>query len=314
VPEDRFERLANLVTFLLAAGEGRGSGATYAEIVAGIPGYPEGDEARRRAFERDKKLLRDEDIPLVEEDGRYRIPPDEYYLPDLGLTEEEQLALHLAVAAVPVGAAGDAAEGLQKLTLGRSTEVSASALADLDEHPLLPVLHAAIRSRAPVTFERSGERRTIEPAALFFREGRWYVFGHDRLRAADRTFRVDRLASVEVGASGSFERRSGAALPSPGEAMSQQPWLYGDTGDEPPVSAVLRVDGVLATKAVADAGPSATADWSAGDGSVTLTVPVRDVPNFREWVLGLLDHAVVVGPPELRDDVVSWLRAMAGSA
>ena len=104
--EDRFERLANLVTFLLDAGERRaGAGATYAEIVESIPGYPEGDDARRRAFERDKKLLRDEDLPLVEEDGRYWIPPDEYDLPDLDLTEDEQLALQLAVAAVPV--AGD---------------------------------------------------------------------------------------------------------------------------------------------------------------------------------------------------------------
>ena len=311
--EDRFERLANLVTYLLAAGERRGPGATYAEIVAGIPGYPEGDEARRRAFERDKKLLRDEDIPLVEQDGHYRIPPDEYYLPDLGLTEEEQLALHLAVAAVPVGEAGDAAEGLQKLTLGgpgeRGLTATASALADLDEHPLLPVLHAAIRSRATVTFERGGEQRTVEPAALFFREGRWYLIGHDRLREADRTFRVDRLGPVEVGSSGAFERRAGNRLPSPSEAMPSQEWLYGDGVNETTWTAVVRVDAVLAAKAVADAGSTATTDW-AGDGSVTLTMPVRDVPNFREWVLGMLDHAVVVGPDELRDDVVTWLRAM----
>jgi predicted DNA-binding transcriptional regulator YafY len=322
VAEDRFERLANLVTFLLAAGEGQGRGggrgATYAEIMADIPGYPEGDEARRRAFERDKKLLRDEDIPLVEEDGRYRIPADEYYLPDLGLTEDEQVALHLAVAAVPVGEG--AAEGLQKLTLGASSSVgeawsagaAGSALADLDEHPLLPVLHAAIRSRSLVTFSRAGEQRSLEPTSLFFREGHWYVFGHDRLRGADRNFRVDRLGAVSVGPAGAFERRAGAALPSPAEAMPSQEWLYGDAGDERVWSAVVQVDAVLAAKAVADAGSTASASWSAEDGSVTLTMPVRDVANFREWVLGLLDHAVVVGPDELRDDVAAWLRSMAG--
>jgi proteasome accessory factor B len=313
VAEDRFERLANLVTFLLAAGEGRGPGATFAEIVVGIPGYPEGDDARRRAFERDKKLLRDEDIPLVEQDGHYRIPPDEYYLPDLDLTEEEQLALHLAVAAVPVGDQGDAAEGLQKLTLGGSVASARSggALADLDEHPLLPVLHAAIRSRATVTFERADERRTVEPAALFFREGRWYLFGRDRLRDADRTFRVDRLGEVEVGEAGAFERRAGSGLPSPAEVMPSQEWLYGGDAGEPVWEAVVRVDAVLAAKAVADAGSTAAAAWSDDDGSVTLTMPVRDVPNFREWVLGFLDHAVVVAPPELRDDVVAWLRPLA---
>ena len=33
---------------------------------------------------------------------------------------------------------------------------------------------------------------------------------------------------------------------------------------------------------------------------------------FRSWLLGMLEHAEVVGPPALRDDVVAWLRALAG--
>ena len=137
--DDRFERLANLVTFLLDAGERRsGSGATYAEIVENIPGYPEGDDARRRAFERDKKLLRDEDIPLVETEGRYRIPPEEYYRPDLGLTEDEQLALQLAVSArvslvvepsaaatVPVRSSG---AGSSPLMIGKAASVTAHSV------------------------------------------------------------------------------------------------------------------------------------------------------------------------------------------
>jgi predicted DNA-binding transcriptional regulator YafY len=32
---------------------------------------------------------------------------------------------------------------------------------------------------------------------------------------------------------------------------------------------------------------------------------------LRSFVLGFLDHAEVVGPPEVRDEVVQWLRAMA---
>ncbi|HVF32048.1 MAG TPA: WYL domain-containing protein, partial [Acidimicrobiales bacterium] len=258
--DDRFERLANLVTFLLDAGERRsGAGVTYAEIVGNIPGYPDGDDARRRAFERDKKLLRDEDIPLVESDGRYRIPPEEYYLPDLGLTDDEQLALQLAVAAVPVGESG--AEGLAKLTGAGVGDVAGGlpALADLDEHPLLPTLHAAIRKRATVTFVRHGSERTVEPASLFFRDGHWYLFGFDRLRAADRNFRVDRIGGeVAVGEPGGFAPRA-----APDEMMPKQPWLFGGDGsssaaDEEEVeTAVLRVDAVLAAKAIADAGATA---------------------------------------------------------
>lgn len=309
MPEDRFERLANLVTFLLDAGERGRNGATFADIVATIPGYPEGDETRRRAFERDKKLLRDEDIPLVEDNGRYWIPPSEYYLPDLDLSEDEQLALQLAVAAVPV-AGGQGGAALQKLTIGTGVErpLSPSApLADLDEHPLLPVLHGAIRRRATVTFTHRGAERTVEPTLLFFREGNWYLAGYDRLREAERNFRVDRIeGGVDIGPADSFERRRATA----DEAMPREPWLYGDPADERE-QAVVRVDAVLASKATAEAGASATVERH-DDGSVTLTMPVVQREPFRSWVVGMLDHAEVVGPPALRDDLVRWLRRIAG--
>ena len=310
MPEDRFERLANLVTFLLDAGERGRNGATYADIVATIPGYPEGDDTRRRAFERDKKLLRDEDIPLVEDNGRYWIPPGEYYLPDLDLTDDEQLALQLAVAAVPVG--GDqGGSALQKLTIGTggggNLAAASAPIAELDEHPLLPVLHGAIRRQATVTFTHRGTERTVEPALLFFREGNWYLAGFDRLRQAERNFRVDRIeGAVDVGPSASFERRTATA----DDAMPREPWLYGDPADDRE-QAVVRVDAVLAAKAVAEAGASAEVERHE-DGSVTLTMPVVQREPFRSWVVGLLDHAEVLGPPVLRDDLVAWLRRVAG--
>lgn len=321
--DDRFERLANLVTYLLDAGEG-GNGASYADIVSAIPGYPEGEESRRRAFERDKKLLRDEDLPLVEQDGRYWIPPDEYYLPDLALTEDEQLALQLAVAAVPVstGEGGEAGAALQKLSLasgggldlgdGLAAAGGPLPVADLDEHPLLPVLHGAIRRRATVTFSHRGTERTVEPVRLFFRGGNWYLFAFDRLRDAERNFRVDRIeGDVAVGPPASFDARASAAARSTGEAMPHEPWLYGAGADEEPEQARVRVDAVLAAKAVRGAGASASVERH-DDGSVTLTMPVRHREAFRSWVLGMLDHAEVVGPPALRDDVVRWLRGLAG--
>ena len=341
--EDRFERLANLVTFLLDSRRG----VTYAEIVQAIPGYPPGEDARRRAFERDKRLLRDEDIPLQEHEGRYRIPPEEYFLPDLQLSDEEQVALQLAMAAVPVGGE-QAGWALRKLRLGgpggEAGDGGLTLLADLDEHPLLPALHAAIRRRATVTFthrgptqgpsgpperetqgpsgppereaqgpsgpperETRGPTRTVEPARLLFRDGHWYLQGFDRARHAVRHFRVDRIqGEVEVGAPGTAP--DPAPLPEgAGATMPREPWLIG--GDEPE-TAVVRVDAVLASKAVADAGPSASVERH-DDGSVTIALPVVHRAAFRSWLLGFLDHAVVVGPPGLRDDVVGWLAAVA---
>jgi proteasome accessory factor B len=36
-------------------------------------------------------------------------------------------------------------------------------------------------------------------------------------------------------------------------------------------------------------------------------VPCANRPAFRSWVLGLLEHAVVLEPVEVRDEVVAWL-------
>src|SRR4051812_33853195 len=99
---DRLERLTNLVALLLNTSVP----LTLDDIVQRIEGYPSEAETRRQAFERDKRLLRDEGVPIetIVADGRstYRIKSDEYYLPDLGLTEDELVALNLAVAAVHV--------------------------------------------------------------------------------------------------------------------------------------------------------------------------------------------------------------------
>jgi proteasome accessory factor B len=300
--EDRFERVTNLVTFLLNRAD---KGATFAEILDEIPGWPETLDAQRRAFERDKRVLRDEGIPLIEERGTYRIPPDQFYLPDLDLTADEQVALRLAVAAVPIG--GESAGlALHKIALGAGEwEGSAAVVAALDEQPLLPLLHGALRRRSIVTFTYRGARRDVEPALLLFRDGYWYLAGHDRTRDERRTFRVDRIeGDVALSEPHAFEARVVRA----DEVMPRERWLIG--GDKPE-EAVLHVDAVLATKATADAGNGARVEPQP-DGSVLITMSVTNRAAFRAWVLGMLDHAVVLEPAPLREDLVQWLERIAG--
>ena len=304
--EDRFERVTNLVTFLLD----RERGATFAEILEQIPGWPEGVEARRRAFERDKRVLRDEGIPLVEDGGRYRIPPEQYYLPELELSESERLALRLAVAAVPLGGESTGL-AVHKLTLGAGSadalavEGGAAPVALGDTSDLLPLLHRAVRDRSVVTILFRGEERVVEPSLLFFRDGHWYLTGHDRARDDRRSFRLDRVTSVvSVGEPGGFER---AGAVESDEAIPREPWLVGGELDEA-VTAVVEVDAVLAAKAAAEVGGDVE---RMADGGVRVTLRVTNVENFRAWVLGMLDHAVVVSPPSLRDEIVRALEAMA---
>ena len=105
---DRLERLTDLVLVLLRDQRPK----SLREIASEVPGYPvQEGEARRQAFERDKRTLRDGGIEVTAmpidapEPVGYVIRPEDYYLPDLDLAPDEQAALNLAVHAVdPEGA------------------------------------------------------------------------------------------------------------------------------------------------------------------------------------------------------------------
>ena len=198
---DRLERLTNLVATLLDTRRP----LTLEEIVDLVPGYPDDKLSYRRQFERDKDTLRGIGIPVrlesVDELGPeqgYRIPPDEYYLPSLDLTADEQAALHVAVTAVRLEGGPAPAEALWKLG-GREGE-AAHALAALPTVPALPALFDAYRTRSTVTFTYRGEGRHIDPWGILFRRGHWYVVGHDHDRGEQRSFRVDRIeGDVDAG-------------------------------------------------------------------------------------------------------------------
>jgi proteasome accessory factor B len=87
---NRVERMLNLLACLLDTRRA----LTRDELVSQVAGYPPDAGAYRRAFERDKETLRAMGVPLVVEnlpsgEQGYRVPPDEYFLPDLDLTAEE---------------------------------------------------------------------------------------------------------------------------------------------------------------------------------------------------------------------------------
>jgi predicted DNA-binding transcriptional regulator YafY len=307
---DRLERLTNLVATLLDTRRA----LTLEEIAELVPGYPDEKLSSRRQFERDKDTLRGIGIPVRTEpldhlgpEVGYRILPEEYYLPPLDLTAEEQAALHVAVTAVRLeGGAGR--EALWKL--GGLEGEAATAVAALPTVPALGALFDAYRRRSAVTFGYRGEDRHVDPWGILFRRGHWYLVGHDHDRDETRSFRVDRVdGEVDVGPAGSFERPAGLE---PGELLRDEPWQY---GDEDTVTARLLVDANQAKPVVEQVGEQAVTERR-DDGSVVVELPVTNAAAFRSFVLGLLDAAEVLGPPELRADMVEWLEAAAagGSA
>lgn len=301
----RLERLINLVAALLDTKRP----IPRADLLERVPGYEGSPEAARRAFERDKETLRGMGIPLavepvdpaVPEMGEgYRIPREQYELPDLHLEPDELAALHLAASTVRLdGTAGR--EALWKLggaPAGASGQAPVAALPG-GEH--LPTLFAAVTERRAVRFTYRGVERSVDPYSLSFANGRWYLAGHDHLRAEERRFRLDRIESAPVlGEAGAFQR------PPATKRSWPQPWRL---GDEEEVEATLLVDADQADWAVDQVGAGSVRERRP-DGAVVVSVPVSNREAFRSFVLGFLDHAEILGPPELRQDMVEWLQAV----
>jgi proteasome accessory factor B len=306
---DRRERLLNLLAALLDSPNGLTTEEILSERSLGYEGMT---ESARKAFERDKKSLRAMGIPLdqigVNEESRYRVDPDAYYLPDLGLTNDQAAALHLAVTAISLGNGdGEAGHGALMKLGGREGE-RAQTIAELPIAPALAPVFEATRRRAPVRFRYKGERRHVEPWGLSSKRGRWYVVGYDREREQMRVFRADRIdGEVEIGDDDSFEVPDDFR---PEAELAEEPWQLG-TGAA--VAVRVRVDPGWAADLAARAHRANDVEWEA-DGGAVVTLPVTNIDGLRSLVFEYLEHAEVLDPPDVRADVVAWLESIARRA
>ncbi|MDQ6910417.1 MAG: WYL domain-containing protein [Actinomycetota bacterium] len=273
-----------------------------------MPGYPRQQAAYRRAFERDKETLREmgvpvsfEQVPLADQGSYgYRISKEAYYLRDPGLAPDELAALHLAASAVRL----EGANGMQALWKlgGDAFEAGpAPAVAALPGAAHLVPIFSAISDRRRVTFRYHDRAREVEPQRLSFRAGHWYLAAWDSAAGEQRRYRLDRIQSDVV-----IGDEAGAFEPAEIGDAAPVPWQLG--GDEP-VTAQLLVDADQAGWARGQLGEDSVIEHRA-DGSVLIAVPVTNREAFRSFVLGFLDHAEVLGPEELRSDIVEWLEAL----
>jgi len=306
---DKLERLLNLTVALLHTPRA----LTKDELRERIPGaYPDDETAFHRSFERDKDDLRLLGIPLVTEEvpgsdppiTGYRISPEDHYLKEPGLDPDELAALHLAATAIGFGS-DRGLDAVRKLG-GSTGTVSPGRVATLPADPRLEPLFTAMADRRAVTFAYKGAERTVDPYRLDFQRGHWYLSAFDVSKDDERLFRVDRIeGEVSSGEAGSFEP---PATEVPGLRLS--PW---ELGEGEPVAAQVLVDADQAAWAVHQVGDDAVVEHH-DDGSVVIEVQVTNRDAFRSFVLEMLEHAEVLAPAELRDELVAWVTASAAPA
>ncbi len=300
---ERLERLLNLTATLLETRRP----LTLDDLAERLePSYPADLTARRRAFERDKETLRDLGVPVSVEtvdalggEPGYRIRPDDYYLPDLALSDDERAALHVAITAVRLEG-GAAQAGLSKL--GGAEGVGAPPLAQLEVTPALPACFDAVSRRRVLAFRYRDDERRLEPYGVVHRIGHWYVVGRDIDRDAPRSFRIDRI--LDEPASGPPDAFAPPADVDPSAFVRDDPLRF---GEEQPVAARVLVDATRAAWVTDELGPEVVVERR-DDGAVVVELQVVNRAAFRTWVLALLEHVEVLEPDELRDDLVAWLR------
>ncbi len=308
---DRLERLVNLVAALIDTNRP----LTRADIAERIDGYSSDPSAFRRNFERDKELLRQMGFPVVtdvpegpSEEIGYRIPRELYELTDPGLEEEELTAIRLAATAVHLeGDWSDAlVAALRKLGgAGGTGDAGAHGLAQAGELRVdasAATAFAAIADRRKLSFTYNGRLRQVEPWRLAYHRGNWYLSGFDLGAGEERLFRLDRAGS-DLTADGD---PAAFHIPPAAQAGPAPPWLL---GDETPRTALVVVDSDNAALARAEFGVS-TQKEIRPDGSVVFELTFTSTPGLRSAVLGYLDHAEVVAPPDLRTHIVEWLESL----
>lgn len=325
----KIERLLNLVIALLST-----PGYLSAEwIHRNVVGYTESPtaEAFSRMFERDKNELRDLGIPL--ETGRvtqadtaegYRIRRDAYELPDITLTAEEATAVAVATQLwrSPEWTTAAASAVLKLRAAGVDVDadgIAFSAPAGLPglrgSEEALAVLLGAVETGRAVSFRHRSSpavpwaQRVVEPWGVVTHRGRWYLVGHDRDREGVRTFRVSRIdevraldpAGVVVRPDDVDVRRFAAdavAAAEPGVGVAPvRVWLADGRAN------ALRRHGVE----LADRELHGRSGQVLELGAAPREALVREIAGHGV-------DAVVLEPPDLRDEVVAILRAAASRA
>jgi proteasome accessory factor BC len=317
---DKLIRQLSLVAFLMA--ERRP--LTARDVKQNVEGYSEmSDEAFARRFYSDRAELLGLGVPLDSQrdeftgEELYNLRSERYFLPELELGDDELAALQTALYLLEgqFAYAEPLRLALQNLALGRaafeeapSATARAVELHDPGYSPELPgrlaKLEGAIAKNRTVKFkywsiQRDEEKeRTVNPYALLFHSGQWYVIGHDLDRDEVRTFRVSRIrGDIRL----ATRRERDFRLPEDFDADDYRlppDWQVGNVQGE----ASIEVGGDTAWWVERLYGKHGRID----DG--VFVTPYSTLPILASWILRQEGRAVPVAPPALRREVHAGLK------
>ncbi len=333
---EKLIRQLSLISYLMA--ERRP--VTALEIRRDVEGYSAmNEDAFARRFYADRAELESLGIQLTvdrpadaaAEQESYSLRSESFHLPAVEFTDEElaalQTALHLLdgefAYAEPLRLA------LQQITWGRPSplrapeqrSVALGITASAGGHELsarLAKVETAIFRQKTVTFDyytmerdEQGGRR-VDPYHLLFQGGEFYLLGYAHERKAIRVFRLSRIrgkVAYATKAEHDFRRPTDF---DPRAYANRAEWQLGEQRGVAEILLSERIAWQIERHfgRYGEIRPAGEGEHPTGEGDRVLETPYAVPRMVVSWVLGLGEHARLLGPPELTEELARRLELL----
>lgn len=329
---EKLIRQLSLISYLMA--ERRP--VTAPEIRRDVEGYSAmNEDAFARRFYADRSELEalgiqlsvDKPVEGLAEQENYSLPPENFHLPAIEFSDPELAGLQTALSLLDgeFAYAEPLRLALQQISWGRSNPLQApeqrsvalGITASAGGHDLsqrLAKIETAIFRRKTIVFayytmqrDELGSRK-VDPYQLLFEGGQFYLVGRSHERDALRVFRLSRIRGKVAYASKAehdFQRPDDF---DPRSYANRVPWQFGD----PVGTAEVRIAGRIAWQIErqferhGEFRPAHDGDGG-GEGDRVFVTGYADARQLVAWVLGLGEHARLLGPPELVQELETRL-------
>jgi proteasome accessory factor C len=320
---EKLIRQLSLISYLMA--ERRP--VTALDIKRDVEGYSGmNEDAFARRFYADRSELESLRIPLtvekpldgVAEQENYSLRPENFHLPAIEFSDSELAALATALSLLDgeFAYAEPLRLALQQITWGRPSPLQApdqrgvalGITASAGGHDLsqrLVKIETAIFRHKTITFDYyTMERdevgpRKVDPYHLLYRGCQFYLLGHSHEREALRVFRLSRIrgkVAYATKAEHDFRRPVGF---DPRSYANRSDWQFGEVAG----SAEIRVAERIAWQLDRHFGRYGEVRKIEGSGDRLFVTDYSSSRQLISWVLGLGEHASILGPPELVDEL-----------
>ncbi len=342
---EKLIRQLSLISYLMA--ERRP--VTALEIRRDVEGYSAmNEDAFARRFYADRAELESLGIQLTvdrpadaaAEQESYSLRPESFHLPAIEFTDTEHAALQTALHLLDgeFAYAEPLRLALQQITWGRPSplrapeqrSVALGITASAGGHELsarLAKVETAIFRQKTVTFDyytmerdELGARR-VDPYHLLFQGGEFYLLGNAHERQAIRVFRLSRIrgkVAYATKAEHDFRRPTDF---DPRAYANRAEWQLGDQRGVAEILLSERIAWQIERhfgrygeiRAATEGGAGEEGDREEGEGGAGDRIMLTGyaVPRMIvSWVLGLGEHARLLGPPELAEELARRLELL----